>query len=358
MEKKLIKRKKGALFARLEFLGEFMKRKLLSLTLAILMTFLIAACDKPQEKHSESFEAMDTYMQLTVYGDKAAVQKIRDRVCELDKLLSSTDPDSDIYALNKNGSATVDESTAEALIKSVQLSRSTGGALDITVYPIVEEWGFINKDYKIPDSAALSKLLETVDSSAIGIKNTSVVLNKGGKVGLGAVAKGFAADEAIDILEDSDSKGAILNLGGTVVAYGSKNGDSWKIGIADPENSADYMGYFTCKDKVIATSGSYERYFKGEDGKTYSHIIDPKTGRPVDNGIRSVTIICDSGFRADGLSTALFVMGREKAEEYHRLHNNVDYVILTDDNKAYVTKGSEKSFSVAKGHDYAVKVVE
>ena len=114
------------------------------------------------------------------------------------------------------------------------------------------------------------------------------------------------------------------------------------------------MGYLSCKDKVIATSGSYERCFTGADGKVYSHIIDPKTGIPVDNGILSVTIISSSGVRSDGLSTALFVMGREKAEEYYHDHADFDFIMLTSDKKAIVTPGAADSFAVAQGYDYEI----
>lgn len=335
-----------------------MKRKLLALSLAIWLAVSVGGCSQAQEKYSDSFDSMDTLMQLTVYGDKGALEDIRDRIEELDSILSATDKNSDICALNSAGAATVDSAASELLMKANELSRKTGGALDVTVYPIVEEWGFISGDHKIPSKERLAELVKSVGFSGVKIQGESVALPKGAKVGLGAVAKGYAADEAELILEKSDSKGAILNLGGTVVAYGSKNGESWKVGVADPENSAGYMGYLTCKDKIIATSGKYERYFKGDDGKIYGHIIDPKTGIPVDNGLRSVTVISDSGVTADGLSTALFVMGREKAEEYYRSHKNFDFIILTDDNNAYVSEGVADSFKLEEGHEYTVKTVK
>ena len=180
----------------------------------------------------------------------------------------------------------------------------------------------------------------------------------GMKLDFGAVAKGFAADRVRGILEDKASS-AIVNLGGTVLAYGKKPGGSqWRVGVADPENSAAYMGMLSCTGKIIATSGSYERCFTGEDGKTYSHIIDPKTGIPVDNGILSVTIISDSGLRSDALSTALFVMGKDGAEKYYRKNRNFDFIILTADKKAYVTAGVYDDFKLADGYDYEIVKVE
>ena len=316
---------------------------------------LTAGCGAQTKKYSESFDAMDTFMQVDVYGDEQAMKDIKAEITRLDGLLSTTGEDSDVSKINKTGSATADEAVLGLAESALDLCRDTGGALDITVYPVVEEWGFISKDYKIPDKKTLSDLLRLVDHNKVTVKDGRITLSKGAKLDFGAVAKGYAADRAKAILNGSKSDSALLNLGGTVLAYGEKEGGKkWKIGIADPENSAGYMGYITCKDKIIATSGSYERCFTGDDGKTYSHIIDPKTGVPVDNGIESVTIISDSGTLSDALSTALFVMGREEAERYHKAHGGFDYIILTSDKKAYVSGEAANSFTVADGYEYEV----
>ena len=334
-----------------------MKQKLLALLLALTAVLTAAGCTGKPEKTNESFMAMDTFMQLDVYGDSHAAKQIRDRITALDKLLSATEKDSDIFRLNRDGAATADEATADVLEQSLRLCKSTGGALDVTVFPIVEAWGFISKDYRIPSKEQLKTLLALTDYRAVRLNGNEVTLPKGAKVDLGAVAKGYAADEAVKILDGSDSKSAILNLGGTVVAYGSKNGAPWKVGVADPTDSADYMGYLSLKDKIVATSGSYERYFTAADGTVYSHILDPSTGCPVNNGIVSVTVISDSGVRCDGLSTALFVMGKEKAADYYHAHRDFDFVILTDDGKAYVTGGIAENFTVADGHSVKVEVI-
>ena len=333
-----------------------MKHKLLALTLALTAVLTAAGCAGKPEKTNESFAAMDTFMQLDVYGDKAAAGQIRERITALESLLSSTDADACIYRLNAAGSATVDEVTADVLAQSLALCESTDGALDITVYPLIKEWGFISKDYHVPAQERLDALLPLTNYRAVRQNGCSVTLPKGAEIDLGAVAKGYAADEALKILDDSVCKSAILNLGGTVVAYGGKTGgEPWKVGVANPQNSADYIGYVSVKDKIIATSGSYERCFE-ENGTVYSHIINPQTGVPVSNGIESVTIIADNGMRSDGLSTALFVMGLEKAQAYHRAHGGFDYVILTDDGKAHVTPGIADSFTLSDNSTYDVAV--
>ncbi len=333
---------------------------------AVLLCFcaavlMLSSCKPGNGKASRGFEAMDTYMNIDVYGaDEALLDKLQASIEGLDGRLSVTSPDSEIYALNKNGSAKISASTADLVRQTLTLCADTDGALDVTVQPVVEEWGFISGDYQIPTEERLKGLLDSVDYRLVSCGGSDISFEKKGmKAGFGAVAKGYAADEAVKLLKDNNLESAILNLGGTVAAYGEKpDGSKWKIGIADPENSASYIGYVSCSNKIVATSGSYERYFKGDDGKIYSHIIDPETGRPVDNDILSVTIISESGLLSDALSTALFVMGREEAEKYYSKNGGFDFIILTKDKKAYVTKGISDNFTVSEGKGYEKVLVE
>ena len=333
-------------------------KQLLVLFLCAFIIIAGSGCDKSPDAEPVSFFAMDTYIQLDVRGNSFAADEIKDEILSVESLLSPTDENSDIYKLNQSGSAVVDDVTASVLDEALHYCRETDGALDITVYPVICEWGFINGNYKIPKQEKIDEMLQFVDYNKVSAVGSQVKLENGVQIDMGAVAKGFAADSAVKILDKNSVSSAILNLGGTVAAYGKKSDKQpWKVGIADPENSADYMGYLQCENKIIATSGSYERYFEGEDGKTYSHIIDPATGQPVDNGILSVTVISDSGVRCDCLSTALFVMGLDKAVAYQNNHNDFDFVILTDDGKAYVTSGIESDFVLADNAGYEKTVV-
>lgn len=341
-------------------------KKLLSLLLCAFVLIIPAGCR--DSKQSYAFEAMDTYMTLDIYGARndMNLRPIDDTIKELDRQLSPTNAgnngydDNYVYQINHNGSAKMfKDENDDLVLRTLDLCEETGGALDITIYPVVDEWGFISKDYKIPSKERLGELLKNVNYRQVWRGDYTVRVPDGYKVDFGAVAKGYAADKVVEHLDLADAFGAICNLGGTVVAYGKKpDGGEWRVGVADPENSATYMGYVSCTDKIIATSGSYERYFEGEDGKIYSHIIDPKTGYPVDNGILSVTIISKNGLRSDGLSTALFVMGREKAEEFYRAHKDFDYIMLTADKKAYLTPGAKERFRQADGYDYQIVTVE
>ena len=139
----------------------------------------------------------------------------------------------------------------------------------------------------------------------------------------------------------------MLDLGGNVQVLGKKpNGRDWKVGLRDPSGEHTVIGVISCSDRAVVTSGGYERYITGKDGKTYHHIIDPKTGYPAENGLVSVSIVCDDGTLADGLSTALYVLGTEKAAECWREQPDLfDAVLLTEDGKMYITEGLEDSFT-------------
>ena len=332
-----------------------MKLKLISIIISAALLIIPCGCAQNEKPESVSFQAMDTFMKLDVYGDNSAAEKIKNQITKLDSLLSPTDEKSDIFMLNRDKKA--DELTAELTKKSLEICEQTVGALDVTIYPIVREWGFISGKYKIPDKSALSGLLKKVSYKNATVSGNEITLKNSAELDLGATAKGFAADKAVEILKNSGSKSAILNLGGTIAAYGKKpDGSPWRVGIADPENTAEYIGYVQCSDKIVATSGSYERYFKGSDGKIYSHIIDPHDGYPVDNGIKSVTIVSENGLKSDWLSTALFVMGMDKAVDYQRKNKNFEFIILTDKD-AFVSKGLKDSFTLSSDR-YAVRVVQ
>lgn len=317
---------------------------------------LLAAC-APGTADTASFTAMDTVMSLTVWGGSGSCARIRERAAELDKLLSSVDENSEIFALNRDGTATLSGDTAALVKRTLALSAELGGSLDPTVYPAILAWGFTTGDYAVPDDSTLASLAEKIDYSAVAVTGDTVTLPDGVMLDLGAVAKGYLADAAKGILDDTGASGAVLNLGGTILLYGQKpDRSAFRVGIADPASPASYFGYLSLGEGVVATSGGYERFFE-RDGVRYIHILDPATAKPADNGVLSVTIFTDDGAAADALSTALFVMGVEKAEEYYRSRGGFDYVILTGDDRLYITEGIASAFTLCSGYPYTVYTV-
>ncbi len=260
---------------------------------------------------------------------------------------------SDVYRLNKTRQTEVSADTAAVLRTALEVAADTDGAFDITIAPIMDLWGFYGQNYRVPESAEIQKTLQQVNWENVKVeitdentdkKTARVTLGGDSQIDLGGIAKGYLSDRIADIFRDDDISSAIISLGGNVYAIGSKtDGSDWSVAVQNPEDDSDYIATVKISDKAAITSGSYQRYFE-EGGKIYHHIIDPHTGRPTENELTSVTIISDSGVRADALSTAMFVKGLDGASEYWRDHKDeFDAIFVTTDGKVYVTKGIEKS---------------
>lgn len=296
--------------------------------------------------------AMDNYMTLKAYCvDEKPLDAAQEKIGELDGMLSVTSSDSDIALLNSaNGEKILLNSESAELIKTaLDLCERTNGALDITIYPVLREWGFTTGDYKIPADEKIRSLLANVDHSKVKLSDTAVNMPPNYMIDLGAVAKEWTSDKVISIFKESGITSAIVSLGGNIHALGSKSdGSAWKIALTDPNSPQTYVGNIEVANKAVVTSGNYERYFTGEDGTRYCHIISPFNGNPVNNGIASVTVIGDSGVLCDALSTALFVMGKETAIRHWRENNDFEMIIIEDDGEITITEGIRDSFSLSK----------
>ncbi|MGE4354257.1 MAG: FAD:protein FMN transferase [Oscillospiraceae bacterium] len=341
-------------------------KKISILIASIILSLLLSGCTIGQknEEHVSYVYAMDTVMTLTAYGDdsvETALGNVSGAIESLDKLISVTDENSEIYKLNANSdvSATLSDETAEIISRALELCKSTNGTLDISIYPVVRAWGFTTGSYQVPAYNDLMSLLRKVDYSKIILDGNTITLDPGMQIDLGSVAKGYVGDVAAKILEDAGVKSAVLNLGGNVRAIGSNtDGNPWRVGVQDPLDNSKYFGVISVTDKSVITSGGYNRYFE-EDGKTYWHIIDPATGYPADNGVISATIIGDDGLKCDGLSTATFIMGVNKAFDYWRQTGGFDMLLVTKNGHIYITPGLEDSFELLPSYasEYTVEVV-
>ena len=326
-------------------------RRFFAVCLALLM---LPACASPAEAGNRcqiDVLAMDTIMTLTIYGknDKQGEKILQDaagQIRELDSLLSVTDENSEIYRANHSGGKPVSlsDDARDLLAEALSLCASTDGALDVSVYPAVRAWGFTTEEYRVPEAAELTSALAKTDYTRISMENGILTLPEGMELDLGAVAKGYAGDRLMEFFAKKGVTSAIASLGGNIQTLGAKpDGSPWRVAVQAPEGG--YAGVLEVVGKAVITSGGYQRYFE-QDGKTYIHIIDPATGYPVENELVSVTIVADSGTRGDGLSTALFVMGRDGAEEYWREHRDFEFVLLMKDGSAAVTGGLEDCFSL------------
>lgn len=325
--------------------------RLSGVLLFLLCIAMLTACQNSDEnkKVSKDIFAMDTYMTVTAYGKNAenGVNKAVDEINRLETVLSAEKQESDIYKLNETGSGTLSTDTKNIVSRALEINKTTNGAFDISIYPLMVKWGFTTQKYNVPSKNEISKLLKDVDSSKIIFdeKSGNIKLKENMKIDIGGIAKGYTSSRVMQIFKECGVTSGLVSLGGNVQALGTKtDGTAWQIAIENPDKSSDYIGVVSVKDKAVITSGGYERYFE-KNGKTYHHILDPETGYPAESGLKSVTIVSDDGTLADALSTSLFVMGKEKALDYwHEHKNEFDTVLVEDNGDITITGGLEKIF--------------
>lgn len=287
--------------------------------------------------------AMDTVMSFTAYGKNSeqAVDAAVKEVQRLDELLSTGNPDSEVSAINTKGSGTLSDDTKTILTEAMEIYRETDGLFDVTIYPLMQLWGFPTQEYHVPTESELKEALAKVDASQIVIEGDQVTLGTGQQMDLGGIAKGYTSARIMEIYREYGITSGMVSLGGNVQTLGTRpDGKDWNIGIQNPDGQqGSLLAALPVENKAVITSGGYERYFE-EDGNTYIHILNPKTGYPADSGLVSVSIISENGMLADALSTSLYLMGEEKAAEYWRTHADAFDMILEDkDGTLYVTEG-------------------
>lgn len=316
-----------------------------------------------QSEATTKIFAMDTYIAMTAYGRNAetALMEAEDKLTELEQLWSVTDSDSDIYAVNhSNGQpVSVSKETAELLSFTLKMAEETDGALEPTIYPVLSAWGFTVEENRVPSDAEIEKLLENVGYERVKLEGDIVQLDNGMMLDLGAVGKGYAGDLVAQVLQENGITSALLDFGGNIQTIGTKpDGGVWRLGLRDPF-SGGTLGVLEISNMAVVTSGNYERYFIGEDGKQYGHIIDPVTGYPAESGLASVTIVAGEGRLCDALSTSLFVMGLDQTAEYWKQHGNFDMILITEDGEIYLTEGIADAFTLDGYHsNMKVNVIE
>lgn len=323
-----------------------MKHRILPILLALAL--LLSACNllpeagaKPRAVSESSIWAMDTQMDLRLYGDAEGVcmQRLTALLNELDHTLSATAEDSALTALNRSG-WTDNPHILRLAEEALAVSEETGGALDVTLLPVSRAWGFSTGSYGVVPAAELEALRDNVGMDKLTLQpGAGLSIPAGTALDFGALAKGYAADLCRAELEEADCAG-ILSLGGNIQTVGTKpDGSDWVIGVQDPDDPGHYLLTLGLTgSRAAVTSGDYQRYFM-EDSVRYCHIIDPGTLAPVRGSLRAVTVIADSGLWADALSTALFVLGREAGEALRRSRGDFETVWIEADGRVWVSPG-------------------
>ena len=295
---------------------------------AMILALSLLLCGCGSKPYEQAFFSMNTVMQFKIWGKDAdnGYGRIITKLHELESSWSATSEDSILWQLNNDNKLfQLEPGQAALLAKTEDLSQRTGGAFNPKMRCLSEAWGFYNEAHRVPTQEEIDAALADAQWD------------------LGGALKGYAGQKCVELLEDLKIDRALLNLGGNVQTYGEKPGGSpWQVGIQNPDGG-NYVGIVSVTGTMaVVTSGDYQRYFE-KDGVRYHHILDPETGYPADSGLRSVTVICENGLTADCFSTALFVMGLEKASEFWRESNDFEAVFITEDGSIFATEGANLS---------------
>lgn len=331
-------------------------KKYLFVPITLLAFFLLfSSCAKKDvEPITRSGFALDTICKITIYDE--ASEKVLDncfaKLKEIENKMSVDIKTSELSAINNNAGikpVKVSEETYHVISSGKQFSSLTGGKFDITVGPLVKLWGINTPHARIPAPSEIKAALPLINYKNIILndKNKTIMLkNKGMSLDLGGIAKGYSGDAVEQVLKDSGVKHAIIDLGGNILTVGSKvDGSDWRVGVQNPiQPRGDYLGIVEVNDKAVVTSGIYERFFM-KNGKRYHHIMDTKTGYPVDNELASVSIVTDLSMNADALAKA-FCMGVKKGLAFIEKQKGVEAIFVTRDSKVYITPGLKNKFTI------------
>lgn len=322
-------------------------KKYLSLCIIICLTAaLLCGCHTKEDSAiSKTGFYFDTVIQIVIYRDTddGLLDRCFQYCEEFENRVSRTVKDSEISQINEAGGEPVEVSddTIKLLEQGILYGDLSGGVFDVTVAPLSTLWNF--KDYTgdIPDKESITEALSHVNYKNIMIDGNTVRLkDPEAAIDMGGIAKGYMADRLKEFLLSEGVERGMINLGGNVLTIGKKeDGGNWNIGIRKPfADKQEVIMSVSVGDQSVVTSGSYERYFKTEDGRIWHHILDTKTGYPCDNELYSVTILSDSSVEGDALSTTCFALGLKKGMELIGRTDGVEAIFITQDYKIVDTR--------------------
>lgn len=345
-----------------------MKKRIVIMVFGLLMVLLTACGNNKPKINEKPYEdkqfLMGTYVQMRIYDDgkEAALKPAFKRVKELADKITVNQEGSEIDAVNKEAGVKPVKVTDDMfflLKEAYKYSQDSKGGFDMAIGPITSMWRIGFPDARKPTQNEIDQALKLVNYHEVEFndENKTVFLKeKGMKLDLGAIAKGYITDEVVKVLKENDVTTAIIDLGGNVYVMGhSPRGnqkEDWTVGIQDPNQARNVvLGSVPESNMSLVTSGIYERYLEA-DGKTYHHLFNPKTGYPFDNDIAGVTIVSKKSIDGDGLSTAVFSMGVKEGLKYVEGLKDTEAIFVTRDDKVYVTAGLKDIFELNKEAGY------
>jgi len=305
----------------------------------------------------QSHFALGTICTVNLFekGKPELYGRVFSRLRELEDIFSANKEGTDLDRINKNaGLAPVEAGfeLIEVLEKALKYAEISGGFFDPSIGPLIKLWGIGTDTPRIPGEEEIRAARELINFRDIEINHDerTVFLKRSGMaLDLGAIAKGYAADELSKLLVGEGVERAIIDLGGDIFVMGEragKGGGNWRIGIQDPlKERGVYLGVLGAKNRSVVTSGTYERFFE-EGGKRYHHIFSVESGFPVENGLLSVTVVSDKCADADALSTAAFALGWERGRDLISQVSGAAGIFIFDDLTVRVTEGLESDFAL------------
>lgn len=322
------------------------------------LLFLLTSCTSPSSPGNifkDTRVMMGTVVSISVVADDkpradAAIKAAFDELDRLEKMMSVQFPDSAVSEINRNAGKSavkVPSEIMEVLAQAKEVNRLSSGLFDVTIGPLVNLWGIETKDKYVPGAREIAAVLPLCgfDNLSIDTGAATVFLKKPGMaIDLGGIAKGYAADRAVEVLQRMGIRGGVIAVAGDIRTIGTKpGGKPWRIGIQHPRDkekllaSLEFTGDLTDNRQAVSTAGDYERSFM-KDGTRYHHILDPRTGFP-SSTCRSATVVAPKGLITDPLSTAVFLLGPEAGMALVEKMPGVEAIIVDNKGEVTVSKG-------------------
>lgn len=323
-----------------------MAKRMLAVLIALMLMCGCANAQSTKPLARQGF-MLDTVISISLYDNQDdAILDGAFALCEeYEQLFSRTISTSDVYRINHSDGAPVEvtDATAELLCIALEYARLSDGAFDPTIEPLVTLWDIMADEPHVPDADAISAALARVDWTKVSVDGNVVTLHADMGLDLGGIAKGYIADKLREYLSENGVDSALINLGGNVLTLGGKpDGSNFTIGVQKPfGQNSDILGALRLKGMSVVTSGIYERYFV-ENDRLYHHILDTKTGYPVENELYSVTIISPTSTDGDALSTICFALGSEDGMALIETLDGIECVYCLSDGTLLFSSGARK----------------
>ena len=287
---------------------------------------------------------MGTVVEITVIPpNQEAIEEAFDAIKQVDQLMSTYKPESEVSILNRQGQNHVSLQTSRIIQEAIKFSEVTNGAFDITCRPLINLWKRAKKEEKIPTLKEIEEARSLVSYKKIILQGDLVKFQEPGmQIDLGGIAKGWAVDKAIQALKRRGVRAALVNAGGDLFALGKRGlWKKWDVGIQNPRDEEKILSTIEVSNRGVATSGDYRRYFTLE-GRRFSHIVDPRTGETVEDVPMSVTVVAPDATTADALATGIFVLGPEKGMRLIESLPGIEGLIVSEGMRMDTSSGWSK----------------